>query len=135
MEESQQPQQTETPISEAPIAQAAATPLIDIEHFAQVDLRVALIKEASLLPKSKKLIKLQLDVGELGERQILSGIAHKFSPEELVGRKIIIISNLKPAKLMGEESQGMLLAASTAQDETLALLSLSCDIPAGTRVR
>lgn len=112
-----------------------STPLIDIEHFAQVDLRVALVKEAVAVPKSKKLLKLQLDVGELGERQILSGIAHKYTPEDLVGRKIIIISNLKPAKLMGEESQGMLLAASTAGDETLALLGLSCDIPAGTRVR
>lgn len=108
---------------------------IDIEQFAAIDLRIADILEATAVTKSKKLLKLKLSLGELGERQILSGIAHKFSPDELVGRKIIIISNLKPATLMGETSQGMLLAASTENDETLALLQPSCDIPAGTRVR
>jgi methionyl-tRNA synthetase len=109
--------------------------LIDINHFAAIDLRIAVIKEVTAVPKSKKLYKLQLDVGPLGERQILSGIAHKFTPEELVGRKIVIIANLQPAKLMGEESQGMLLAASTEDNETLALLSPNCEIPAGSKVR
>jgi methionyl-tRNA synthetase len=123
---------------------AAATPqevpvqapeYIDIDYFAKVDLRIAQILEVNSIPKSKKLYKLKVSLGDLGERQILSGIAHKFTPEELVGRKIVIIANLKPAKLMGEESQGMLLASSTEGDAILALLQPAIDIPAGTRVR
>ena len=117
------------------IANPISTELIDIDHFAKVDLRVAEVKEVSLVPKSKKLYKLQVSLGEHGDRQILSGIAKAYTPEELVGRKIIVIANLKPANLMGEESRGMLLAASTEGDAILALLQPSCEIPAGTRVR
>ncbi len=122
-----------TVTSEAPIA--PETPLIDIEYFSKIDLRVAQIESVEALPKSKKLLKIQVDLGELGKRQILSGIALHYSPETLVGRKIIVIANLKPAKLMGEESQGMLLAASTEGDAILALLQPNCEIPAGSRVR
>ena len=96
---------------------------IDIDHFAKVQLRVATIESAELVPKSSKLYKLQLDVGSLGKRQIVSGIAKHYTPEQLVGKQIVIIANLKPAKLMGVESHGMLLAASTEGDAALALLT------------
>lgn len=122
----------------APVVEASpveAPQYIDIDYFAKIDLRIAQILEVNPIPKSKKLYKLKVSLGELGERQILSGIAHKFTPEELVGRKIVIIANLKPAKLMGEESQGMLLASSTEGDAILSLLQPAIDIPAGTRVR
>ena len=127
------PNETPTPSPVTPIVEAPT--YIDIDYFAKVDLRVADVLEVTAIPKSKKLYKIRVSLGEMGERQILSGIAHKFTPEELVGRKIIVIANLKPAKLMGEESQGMLLASSTEGDEILALLQPALSIPAGTRVR
>ena len=121
---------------------AAQTPVleklddrIDIDHFAKVQLRVATIESAELVPKSSKLYKLQLDVGSLGKRQIVSGIAKHYTPEQLVGKQIVIIANLKPAKLMGVESHGMLLAASTEGDAALALLTPDKEITAGSTVR
>ncbi len=124
------------PIDSSSGEQAAPeVPLIDIEHFSKIDLRVAQIESAENLPKSKKLLKLQVDLGILGKRQILSGIAQHYTPETLIGRKIIIVANLKPAKLMGETSEGMLLAASTEGDVILSLLQPNCDIPPGSRVR
>ena len=83
--------------------------LIDIDEFANVDLRVATVIKAEAIPKAKKLLKLEVDMGE--RRTIVAGIANFYRPEELVGRQVIIVANLKPAKLMGIESQGMLLAA------------------------
>ena len=73
--------------------------------------------------------------GEHGKRQIVSGIAQHYTPEQLIGRQIVIVANLKPAKLMGVESQGMLLAASTDGDGALALLTPDKPIPSGARVR
>jgi methionyl-tRNA synthetase len=108
---------------------------IDIETFAKIKFRVATIEKVEPVPKSKKLYQIQLDVGELGKRQIVSGIALHYTPEQLVGRQIVIVANLKPAKLMGVESRGMLLAASTQGDEVLALLSPDKPIQAGARVR
>jgi methionyl-tRNA synthetase len=84
-------------------------PLISIDDFANIDLRVATVVKAEVIPKAKKLLKLEVDMGE--RRTIVAGIAGFFSPEALVGRQVIIVANLKPAKLMGIESQGMLLAA------------------------
>ncbi len=80
-----------------------------IDEFKQVDLRVAKILAAERVPDSEKLIKLQIDIGE--PRQIVSGIGKTYTPEELVGREVVVIANLEPRKLMGLESQGMLLAA------------------------
>lgn len=108
---------------------------VDIDLFAKVKLRVATIEGVEPVPKSKKLYKIQLDVGSLGKRQIVSGIAQHYSPEQLIGKQIVIIANLKPAKLMGVESQGMLLAASTEGDTTLALLTPDKSITAGSSVR
>ncbi len=118
---------------------AVAAPIpdeeIEIDLFARVKLRTATIEAVESVPKSKKLYKLQLDVGELGKRQIVSGIAQHYTPEQLIGRQIVIVANLKPAKLMGVDSQGMLLAASTDGDGALALLTPEKQIPAGSRVR
>jgi len=121
----------------APEATTQPTPSdeIDIETFAKIKFRVATVEKVEAVPKSKKLYQIQLDVGELGKRQIVSGIAQHYTPEQLVGRQIVIVANLKPAKLMGVESRGMLLAASTEGDEVLAVLSPDKPIAAGARVR
>lgn len=108
---------------------------IDIETFAKTELRVATIKHVEAVPKSQKLYQIKLDVGPLGERQIVSGLAKHYSPEELLEKQIIIVANLKPAKLMGVESRGMLLAASTEGDELLAILNPDKPLPAGSSVR
>ena len=125
------------PAPTAPEATTQSTPSdeIDIETFAKIKFRIATIEKVEAVPKSKKLYQIQLDVGELGKRQIVSGIAQHYTPEQLVGRQIVIVANLKPAKLMGVESRGMLLAASTEGDEVLAVLSPDKPIAAGARVR
>ncbi len=84
---------------------------ISIDAFMNVDLRTAKVIAAEAVPKSKKLIKLRVDLGA-EQRTILAGIAEAYQPESLVGRTIVIVANLKPAKLMGIESNGMVLAAS-----------------------
>jgi methionyl-tRNA synthetase len=127
-------QDTPTPAPAAPQAQAP-TDEIDIETFAKVKFRIATVEKVEAIPKSKKLYQIQVDVGELGKRQIVSGIALHYTPEQLIGRQIVIVANLKPAKLMGVESHGMLLAASTEGDVVLAVLSPDKPISAGARVR
>jgi len=119
----------------APVAPVAPSDEIDIETFAKIKFRVATIEKVEAVPKSKKLYQMQLDMGELGKRQIVSGIALHYTPEQLVGKQIVIVANLKPAKLMGVESHGMLLAASTEGDEVLAILSPDKQITPGSRVR
>jgi len=87
--------------------------MISYEEFKKVDLRVANILQAEKVEGSDKLVKLQIDLGEsLGQRQIVAGIGLAYTPEELIGRQIIIVANLEPKVLLGQESQGMLLAAS-----------------------
>ena len=92
---------------------------ISIEDFMKVDLRTGKILEAEKVKKSKKLIQLKVDIGE-ERRQILAGIAESYEPEDLIGQTVIIVANLKPAKLMGIESQGMVLAASNGERILLA---------------
>lgn len=106
-------------------------PFIEYADFEKVDLRVAKIVAAEAIPKSSKLLKLKIDVG--GERTLVAGIAKDYKPEELVGKKIVVVANLKPTKLMGIESQGMLLAAET--DEGLTLLSFEKDPKTGVRIK
>ena len=84
---------------------------ISIDDFMKVELRVAKVLEAEAVPKSKKLLKLKVDTGA-DQRTIVAGIAEAYQPEQLIGRTIVIVANLQPAKLMGVESQGMVLAAS-----------------------
>jgi len=105
---------------------------ITIDQFMAIDLRVAEIRAAERVPKSKKLIKMSVFTGE-DERTIVAGIGTKYAPEELVGRKVVIVANLQPAKLMGIESNGMVLAASI--DGEASLLSVDPAVPAGTKVK
>jgi len=105
---------------------------ISIDRFMEVDLRVAEIRAAARVPKSKKLIEMTVFTGD-GERTIVAGIGTKYTPEELVGRRVVIVANLQPAKLMGVESNGMVLAASI--DGEPSLLSVDPSVPAGTKVK
>ena len=98
----------------------------------EIDLRVAEIRTAEKVEKSKKLIKMTVFDGN-GERTLVAGIATKYAPEELVGRKVVIVANLQPAKLMGIESNGMVLAASI--DGEPSLVSVDAAVPAGTKVK
>lgn len=107
--------------------------IIEIDDFKKVDLRVAQVIKAENIEKSNKLLRLQLDVGPLGIRQIIAGIKNFYSPEDLENKKIIIISNLKPAKLMGETSEGMLLAAKDSNGN-LSVLTVEKDVEAGAKI-
>ncbi len=107
--------------------------LIGIEDFAKVELRAAKILTCEKLKKSKKLLKLMVNDGE-GERQVLSGISQWYTPEDLTGKTIVLVSNLKPAKLCGEESCGMILAAD-CPDGNVKVLFLDDSIPAGAKIR
>lgn len=134
--QTQSSQPTSAPAAAAAPAAQPASELIDIEHFMKVKLRVGQIEQAEPVEKSKKLIKLQVNLGEeLGKRQILAGVAQFYSPEALVGRRIIVVSNLKPAKLMGLESQGMLLAGASADGSQLAIVEPAAELPLGAVVR
>jgi len=113
-------------------ATAAEDTRISIDEFMKVELRVAKVLEAEAVPKSKKLVKMKVDVGT-EQRTIVAGIAEAYQPEQLVGRTIAIVFNLKPAKLMGIESNGMVLAASV--DGKPILVSFDASVPAGARVR
>lgn len=106
--------------------------LIEISDFQKVKLRTAKIISAEKIKKSKKLLKLQVEIGE-SRRQILAGIAEFYEPEYLVGKTIVVVANLKPAKLMGEESQGMMLAASL--DGKLCFVTPEIDMPSGAEVK
>jgi len=150
-ESSETPQQpaapapTSAPVESAPVAAApAATPaaapsaapvaeLISYEDFMKIDLRVAKVLEAERVPKSKKLLKLLVDTGA-DQRTIVAGIAEAYEPEALVGRTIAIVFNLKPAKLMGIESNGMVLAGS-AEGGKPFLVGFEEPLPPGSRVR
>ena len=118
-------------ISEKP-TEANGKGQITIDEFMKVDLRTAKILEAEKVKKSKKLIKLKVDLGT-EQRQVLAGIAEAYEPEQLIGRTVILVANLKPAKLMGHESQGMILAGSN--DQTLILGGFDGDLPPGVRVK
>jgi methionyl-tRNA synthetase len=104
-------------------------PEIDIKTFGKIDLRVATVVKAKAIPRAKKLLELQVDIGH-EKRTIVSGIAGSYTPEELVGKQVIIVANLKPAKLMGVLSKGMLLAA--ANKEGVIVATLDKDIKPGT---
>ena len=121
-----------TPAPAAP-AQEPPKPTITFDDFKKVDLRVAKIVAAERVPKSEKLLKLQVEIGT-ERRQVVAGIAQHYAPETLVGKSVVVVYNLAPAKLMGQESQGMLLAASDASG-ALAVLSPSGDIASGGIVK
>ncbi|MEM5785737.1 MAG: methionine--tRNA ligase [Syntrophobacteraceae bacterium] len=105
---------SDQPDTRKPSPATDATGIIDIDTFRGVDLRIGLIKHAERVPKAEKLLKLTVDIGE--ERQVVAGIAKTHSPEELIGKQVVIVANLKPAKLMGIESHGMILAVRDGED-------------------
>jgi len=128
---------SEQPASPAPGTQPPAVPAADeritIDDFMNVELRTAKVVAAERVPNSKKLIKLQVDLGT-EQRTVVAGIAEVYEAEALVGRTVVIVANLKPAKLMGIESNGMVLAASPDGGKPV-LLTIDQDIAPGTRVR
>jgi methionyl-tRNA synthetase len=121
------------PSSTQASAPPAASDRISIDEFMRVELRVAKILEAERVPKSTKLLKLKVDVG-VEQRTIVAGIAESYAPEALVGRTVVVVCNLKPAKLMGVESNGMVLAASPDGGMPV-LLGFEAPPAPGTRVR
>ncbi|MCK6684362.1 MAG: methionine--tRNA ligase subunit beta, partial [Thermoanaerobaculia bacterium] len=115
-------------------AAAPAEPRITIDDFARMDLRVGEVLAAEKVEKSKKLMKMSIKVGE-EVRTVVGGIATAYKPEDLVGRKLVIVANLAPAKLMGIESNGMVLAASLPGTGEPSLLAVDPAVPSGTRVK
>jgi methionyl-tRNA synthetase len=119
-----------------PVATTPAVPpaggQIDIADFAKIELRAARVVSAEKIAGSRKLLKLQVDLGD-EQRQIVSGISDAYEPEALIGKKIVLVSNLKPAKLMGVESNGMVLAASV--DGRAVLCTFDSDVAPGTKVK
>ena len=105
---------------------------ISIDDFAKVELKTAEILEVEKVEGADKLLKLQIKVGE-ENRQIVAGIAEHYSPEELVGKKIVVVANLKPAVIRGVESNGMLLAVST-KDSVILVTPENTDVPSGLRI-
>ena len=108
---------------------------IDITDFAKIDLRVGEVKTAERIPKADKLLLITVDIGEDKPRQILAGIAQYYEPEKLIGRKIVVVANLKPRKLRGYESQGMLLAASVGDEGKPVIATFAEDVPNGARLK
>jgi methionyl-tRNA synthetase len=133
------PSHSDAPAS-GPYAASAAgsaapdTPQIAIDDFVKVDLRVAQVVVAERIPKADKLLRLEVDLG-YEKRQILSGIAEWYTPEELIGRRIVVIANLAPRKMRGLESHGMLLAASNGEDGKPILATFAEDIALGSRLK
>lgn len=121
------------PASPAPAPAPDLKPTITLDDFKKIDLRVAKVIAAEKVPKSEKLVKLQIEIGS-EKRQILAGIAQYYKPEDLVGKSIVVVANLQPAKLMGQESQGMLLAANDPAGK-ITVVSISEDVPGGSVVR
>jgi len=123
--------------SEVPMSEAAPAPSgakITIEEFQKIELRAARIVAAEPVPKSKKLMRLEVDLGS-ERRQVVAGIATRYSPESLVGKTVVIVANLQPATLMGLESNGMVLAASLPESGEPVVLVPEQDVPPGTKVK
>lgn len=124
--------QQNKPITKKTASPAPIKPLVTIDDFAKLDLRVGIVRVAEKIEKAKKLLLLQVDIGN-EKRQIVAGIATKYAPEDLIGKEVIIIANLQPATIMGIESQGMLLAA--GGKKVLALATFQEEVPPGATIR
>ncbi len=125
-------EKNETIQKAAPKPEGTVPELIGIEDFMKVDLRVGNIVSAERVEKSEKLVKLKVDIGT-ETRQVVAGIGKSYTPEDLIGKTIVIVTNLKPAKLMGVESQGMLLAANSG--DALTVVTFDREIKPGSRVK
>ncbi|TAA69702.1 methionine--tRNA ligase [Planococcus salinarum] len=117
---------------EEAVEEVPDVPEITIDDFAKVDLRAATVTACEPVPKTSKLLKLQLDLG-YEQRQVVSGIAEHYKPEELVGKKVVVVANLKPVKLRGELSQGMILAGE--KDGFLTMASIAEKLPNGAKIK
>jgi methionyl-tRNA synthetase len=125
--------------SPAPTAATAApaagtTTKIGIEDFAKVEMRVGQVKAAERVAGADKLLQLQVDIGD-EVRQIVAGLALAYKPEDLVGRKVVVVTNLQPRKLRGVESNGMIVAASASPDGSPVLAGFLEDVPVGARLK
>ena len=107
-------------------------PKISIDDFMKIDFRVGRIVEVQAHPNADRLLCIQVDLGA-ERRQVVAGLAEHYSPEDLIGRQVVVVANLKPAKLRGERSEGMLLAA--ADDSGIALIAPIAPIAPGSQVR
>jgi len=128
----QDPASTALPADKAKAAPSEPQ-FIEYEDFAKVELRVAEVLTAERVPKSEKLLKLSVNAGDPAPRQILAGIGQHYAPEQLVGKRVVIVANLKPRKLMGQESQGMVLAAS--DDTGLFVTTVDGSVKPGSGVK
>jgi methionyl-tRNA synthetase len=108
---------------------------ITIDDFAKVELRVGEVKVAERVPNADKLLRFEIDLGEEKYRQILAGLAEYYEPEKLIGRKVVVVANLKPRKMRGLESQGMICAASLTEDDTPAIATFIDDVKVGARLK
>lgn len=106
--------------------------MVTIEDFTKVEIKIGKVLDARRVEGSNKLIVMRVDTGD--ERQIVAGIGRAYRPEELIGKKIVVVTNLQPAKLMGVESQGMLLAASDDEGR-LSIITPDRDIKEGSKVK
>ena len=125
-----------SPSAEPPTTEAEEIMnFIEIDDFAKVDLRVGQVLSAERVPKSDKLLLLKIDLGEEQPRQVLAGIAQYYEPEKLIGRKVVVVANLKPRKLRGFESQGMVVAASYGEEGRPVIATFTEDVPNGARLK
>ncbi len=108
--------------------------MISIDYFSKVDLRVGYVKHAERILGTTKLLRLIVDLGELGERQLVAGLGLWYKPEDLIGKYIIVVANLEPKKFRGYVSQGMLLAADS-EDGTPVLLTVEKPVKPGSKIR
>jgi len=134
-ERAQESTQHATEADAVPVKNETGDGLIEITDFAKIDLRVGEVRTAERIPKADKLLLLTVDIGEENPRQILAGIAQYYEPETLVGRKIVVVANLKPRKMRGHESQGMLLAASVGDEGKPVIATFAEDVPNGARLK
>jgi len=107
---------------------------ISIDDFKKVDMRVGKILSVEKIPNRDKLYKLQVDIGEEKPRQIITGLVPYYSTDELLGKQIIVLANLEPAKFAGEISEGMLLAAESENNSKCVILTVDKEIEVGTRI-
>lgn len=132
MSDETQPPAPAAPAAPAP-APAATSSEITIDDFMRVDLRVGTIRKAEPHPNADRLVVLSVDLGEEQERQLVAGIRAHYEPEALVGKQIVVVANLKPAKLRGVESRGMILAAS--DDSGVHVLAPDAPTAPGSKVK
>lgn len=113
---------------------AADAGWITIDDFAKVEMRVGEVRAAERVPGTTKLLKLRVNVGT-EERQIVAGIAEAYAPEQLVGKKIVVVVNLEPHKIRGVESQGMLVAATVGEEGRPVIATFTEEVPPGARLK